>query len=232
MTTCALIPTYNNVGTVADVVRQVLRYLPVIVVVDGATDGSLEAVQAIEDERLHIVYYSTNRGKGYALKQGFQEARALGFTHVLTIDSDGQHYPDDIKWGPMHWGHAVSKDGINWEHKKIALFPDESGYIFSGSCVLDTENVSGFGDGIVAALLAFYTCHDPHTEEQQQCIAYSLDYENFTPYAGNPIISNKKTMPCFKKDFRDYLCLDGIHPNEKGHRLIADAVCDHFNFKK
>lgn len=36
----------------------------------------------------------------------------------------------------------------------------------------------------------------------------------------------------FKKDFREYLCLDGIHPNEKGHRLIADAVCDHFNFKK
>lgn len=96
MTTCALIPTYNNVGTVADVVKQVLQYLPVIVVVDGATDGSLEAVQAIEDERLHIVYYSTNRGKGYALKRGFREARTLGFTHALTIDSDGQHYPDDI----------------------------------------------------------------------------------------------------------------------------------------
>lgn len=132
-----------------------------------------------------------------------------------------QHYPDDIKWGPMHWGHAVSKDGINWEHKKIALFPDESGYIFSGSCVLDTENVSGFGDGIVAALLAFYTCHDPHTEEQQQCIAYSLDYENFTPYAGNPIISNKKTMPCFKKDFRDPNVFD--NPILGGYSMILAA---------
>lgn len=36
----------------------------------------------------------------------------------------------------------------------------------------------------------------------------------------------------FKKDFREYMCQDGIHPNEKGHRLIADAICDHFNFKR
>lgn len=114
-----------------------------------------------------------------------------------------QYYPDDIKWGPMHWGHAVSKDGMNWEHKKIALYPDKLGYIFSGSCVLDTENVSGLGDGTSAPLLAIFTGHNPLTEEQQQCIAYSLDYENFTPYEGNPIIPNRKNQPGYKKDFRD-----------------------------
>lgn len=114
-----------------------------------------------------------------------------------------QYYPDGIKWGPMHWGHATSKDGINWEHKKIALFPDDLGYIFSGSCVLDTENISGLGNGTSAPLLAFYTSHNPETEEQQQCMAFSNDYETFTPYTGNPIISNKKTQPCYKKDFRD-----------------------------
>lgn len=96
MSTCALIPTYNNVGTVADIVRRTLRFLPVIVVADGPTDGSLEAVQAIEDERLVVVSYAPNRGKGYALKQGLMKAKELGYTHVLTLDSDAQHYPEDI----------------------------------------------------------------------------------------------------------------------------------------
>lgn len=114
-----------------------------------------------------------------------------------------QYYPDDIKWGPMHWGHAISRDGINWEQKKIALFPDKLGYIFSGSCILDTQNVSGLGDGNMAPLLAIYTSHNPKTLEQQQCIAYSLDYETFTPYEGNPVIPNTADMPSFKKDFRD-----------------------------
>lgn len=96
MTICALIPAYNNVTTAADVVRRVLAYLPVIAVADGPTDGTLESLQSIEDERLTIVSYERNRGKGYALRQGFRKARELGYTHVLTIDSDGQHYPEDI----------------------------------------------------------------------------------------------------------------------------------------
>ena len=96
MKTCAIIPTYNNVGTVADVVRRTLQYLPVILVADGPTDGSLEAVKAIEDIRLTIVSYAQNRGKGYALKTGLRKAMELGYTHALTIDSDGQHFPEDI----------------------------------------------------------------------------------------------------------------------------------------
>ncbi|MCQ2331226.1 MAG: glycosyltransferase family 2 protein, partial [Paludibacteraceae bacterium] len=96
MTTCAVIPCYNNVTTAADIVRRTLVYLPTIAVVDGATDGTLESLSAIQDERLTIVSYTPNRGKGYALKQGFKKARELGYTHVLTLDSDGQHYPEDI----------------------------------------------------------------------------------------------------------------------------------------
>ena len=42
-----------------------------------------------------------------------------------------QYYPEDIVWGPMHWGHATSTDLLHWEHKPIALFPDQHGYIFS-----------------------------------------------------------------------------------------------------
>ena len=93
---CALIPTYNNVATAADVVRKTLEYLPVIVVVDGATDGTLESLEQIKDERLTIVHYEKNRGKGYALKTGFRKAREMGYTHVVTLDSDGQHYTEDL----------------------------------------------------------------------------------------------------------------------------------------
>jgi len=122
-----------------------------------------------------------------------------------------QHYPHDIVWGPMHWGHAVSKDLLHWEHKPIAIYPTEEEYIFSGSCVYDKENVSGLGTKEQPPLVAFYTAHNPVTGEEQQSVAYSTDYETFTKYTGNPVIENKKDMsgdetkenPAFKKDFRD-----------------------------
>ena len=79
-----------------------------------------------------------------------------------------QHYPDDIMWGPMHWGHALSTDLLHWEHKEIALYPDELGYIFSGSCVLDVDNVSGFGSRENPPLIAIYTNHAPDNGQQQK----------------------------------------------------------------
>jgi len=109
-----------------------------------------------------------------------------------------QHYPDDIVWGPMHWGHAVSTDLLHWEHKEIALYPDELGYIFSGSCIYDRENVSGLGTVDNPPLIAFFTHHEPEAGRQQQSIAYSVDKEHFIKYEGNPVIPNTK-----KKDFRD-----------------------------
>ncbi|MBR5255697.1 MAG: glycosyltransferase family 2 protein [Bacteroidales bacterium] len=91
---CAVIPTYNNGRTVADVVRGVLRNgLPVIVVDDGSTD---ETAQSLEGLDIHLVRHPKNRGKGIALKTGFEEARHLGYKFALTIDADGQHNPDDI----------------------------------------------------------------------------------------------------------------------------------------
>lgn len=116
-----------------------------------------------------------------------------------------QYYPEDIVWGPMHWGHAVSKDMLHWEHKPIALYPDEHGYIFSGSAVVDVDNTSGFGTPDTPALVAIFTYHDMEGEQagrtnyQTQGIAYSLDNgDSWTKYEGNPVIGNEGI-----KDFRD-----------------------------
>lgn len=117
-----------------------------------------------------------------------------------------QYYPGDIIWGPMHWGHAVSKDLVFWEHRPIALFPDNNGYIFSGSAVVDKNNTSGLGTDDAPPLVAIFTYHDINKEQagdsdyQTQGIAYSTDNgEIWVKYPGNPVITNKDGL----KDFRD-----------------------------
>ena len=93
---CVVMPTYNNGGTLRDVVEHTLSYcVDVIVVNDGCTDNSAEILASF-GERITVVDYGRNRGKGYALKQGFNKAKAMGFAYALTIDSDGQHFPEDI----------------------------------------------------------------------------------------------------------------------------------------
>ena len=105
--TLVIVPTYNNAGTLENVLQRCLKQgLPVLVVDDGSTDGTagildgmrdLEGVMADSDRpSLSIVRHPENKGKGCALKTGFLEARSLGYKYALTIDSDGQHYPEDI----------------------------------------------------------------------------------------------------------------------------------------
>ena len=92
--TCVIIPVYNNAGTITDVVQRTLRYCKdVIVVDDGSTDGSSDSLSKLGAV---VVRYERNRGKGYALKIGFKEAKARGFERAITIDADGQHFPEDI----------------------------------------------------------------------------------------------------------------------------------------
>lgn len=93
---CAIIPTYDNGTTVLDVVCRVLDHLPDIIVVDdGSTDGTADAITA-SGLPVTLVRYSSNRGKGHALVAGFRRAMDMGFDYAVTIDSDGQHFPDDI----------------------------------------------------------------------------------------------------------------------------------------
>lgn len=117
-----------------------------------------------------------------------------------------QYYPGATVWGPMHWGHAVSKDLLRWEHLPIALYPDSLGLIFSGSAVVDWNNTSGFGVNGKPPLVAIFTQHlmegekTGRTDFQYQSIAYSNDRgRTWTKYKGNPVIPNTQKI----KDFRD-----------------------------
>ena len=93
---CALVPTYNNAGTILDVVLRVHEQLrDIIVVADGCTDDTLALLGTL-DFPVTIVSYAQNKGKGGALVAGFRKALEMGFDYALTIDADGQHYPEDI----------------------------------------------------------------------------------------------------------------------------------------
>jgi fructan beta-fructosidase len=141
-----------------------------------------------------------------------------------------QYYPNATVWGPMHWGHAVSKDLVRWENLPIALYPDKLGLIFSGSAVVDEKNTSGFGDGKHAPLVAMFTYHlmegeqSGRTDFQYQGIAYSTDNgRNWTKYANNPVIPNTENI----KDFRD----TKLFWNEKSKSWsVVFAVGNHVRF--
>ena len=93
---CTIVPTYNNSGTIADVVSRLLNYSDnVIVVNDGCTDGTKEILAGFA-EKIKVVDIAKNSGKGCALKSGFAEAVRLGFEYAITLDADGQHFPEDI----------------------------------------------------------------------------------------------------------------------------------------
>jgi len=113
-----------------------------------------------------------------------------------------QHNPNDSIWGPMHWGHAVSQDMIDWQELPIALYPDELGTIFSGSAVVDWQNTSGFfpnEPGIVAIFTHHLDKANGTPIIQTQSLAYSHDQgRTWTKYEGNPVLKHP-----IKVDFRD-----------------------------
>jgi fructan beta-fructosidase len=128
------------------------------------------------DGQYHLFYQYYNGG--WALKDG--------------------RFEDPLVWGPMHWGHAVSKDLVHWRSMPVALSPDKmighsevQGMIFSGSVVFDRTNSSGLGTKRTPPLVAIYTLADTFGpgSGQRQAIAYSLDGgTNWTKYAKNPVL--------------------------------------------
>ena len=92
---CVIIPTYNNNKTLKRVIDGVLQYTNHIIVVnDGSTDATAVILEQYTD--LTLVHLPQNKGKGNALAVGFAAAKQAGYGHAITIDSDGQHFPDDI----------------------------------------------------------------------------------------------------------------------------------------
>lgn len=127
-----------------------------------------------------------------------------------------QHNPNDIVWGPMHWGHAVSTDLVNWEHLPVALAPDEIGTIFSGSAVVDKGDTAGFGKD---AMVAIFT-HDDNGE-QMQSLAYSHDQgRTWTKYAGNPVLKAPRNI----RNFRDPKVIWYDDGNGPGHWVMLVAA--------
>ena len=92
---CVIIPTYNNALTIAGVIDSVLQYTDnVIIVNDGSTDGTAAIIERFP--AVVNVTYPDNMGKGWALRKAFQRAVSLGYHHAVTIDSDGQHFAEDL----------------------------------------------------------------------------------------------------------------------------------------
>jgi len=92
---CILIPTYNNHKTLLKVIEGVLKYTKnVIVINDGATDTTAQILENFSE--VTQIHLPKNKGKGNALKVGFKKALDLGYDFAITIDSDGQHFPEDI----------------------------------------------------------------------------------------------------------------------------------------
>ena len=93
--TIVIIPTYNNAGTLQDVLERTLAQgLPVALVDDGCTDNTREILAGFKD--VTVIAHPKNLGKGAALKTAFRWALENGYSYAVTIDSDGQHYPEDI----------------------------------------------------------------------------------------------------------------------------------------
>jgi len=100
---CVVVPTYNNGRTVVGVLRRIAAITShIVVVVDGCTDDTREQIArwlaegVVTGDTFNMVDYAENRGKGHALLMGFKYAIQKGYEYALTIDSDGQHYPEDI----------------------------------------------------------------------------------------------------------------------------------------
>lgn len=91
---CVIIPTYNNAGTICQIIADVMQYTRHIIVInDGCTDNTASLLTNLD---VTVVNHKRNRGKGHALKTGFRKAREAGFDYAITIDADGQHFAADI----------------------------------------------------------------------------------------------------------------------------------------
>lgn len=180
-------------------------------------ESKLHIVLDTAGMKRNILIKVTRKSSAEALAEESQRAQ-FHFSPEINFmnDPNGLVFdPSDGKWhmfyqyspqvghmGSQTWGHAVSTDLMTWEELPVAIPMDELGAIFSGSCVVDTDNTTGFFDDNEegeSKLVALYTSAG---SVQQQSLAYSKDHGlTWTKYAGNPVISNENHK--YGYDFRD-----------------------------
>jgi len=120
---CLVIPTFNNAPFLQTLLEELKEYIrDIIVVNDGSSDATREILEGYP--QVECIHFERNRGKGPALRAGFQRARALGFSHALSMDSDSQHLPTDL---PAF----------------LESLEAEAGALVVGSRVLDHEHMPG-----------------------------------------------------------------------------------------
>lgn len=152
-----------------------------------------------------------------------------------------QYHPYDCKWGPMHWGHAVSEDLLHWEYLPVALAPDETydrDGCFSGSAVVlpDGRQLLMYTGVVIEKRL-----HGGISEKQIQCLAVGdgLSYEK---YVNNPVLDGDDLPEgCSKNDFRDpkiwqgedgsFYCVVGNRPADGSGQILLFSSQDGFQWK-
>lgn len=122
-----------------------------------------------------------------------------------------QHNPFGNTWGHMSWGHAVSKDLVNWKQLPVAIPERPNHMIFSGCVVVDENNTSGFGQNGITPLVAVYTGYNPQTGHQAQYLAYSLDHARTFTFHEGAVLDLDST------DFRD----PKVFPYEGEWRMVV-----------
>lgn len=136
-----------------------------------------------------------------------------------------QHNPAACTWENMHWGYAVSDDLVHWEEKDIALYPDQDGTMFSGSAIIDKENLTGLKTNENDVILLFYTAAGSTSVTAKdkpftQCLAYSTDGgKTFVKYDKNPLIDqiapgNRDPKVIYHEESGQYIMVFYLDQNE------------------
>ena len=153
-----------------------------------------------------------------------------------------QYYPYESKWGPMHWGHAVSEDLLHWEYLPAAIAPDtlaDKDGCFSGSAVelADGRHLLLYTGVFKGPVRPDGTCDDTQT----QCVAVG-DGINYEKYSGNPVLTDADIPDGSSKvDFRDpklwkeadgtFRCVVGNRPEDGSGQILYYSSPDGFHWK-
>lgn len=206
--------TKGTVVTVTDPAGKTYAITDEIPVAVGRNDLTVTSRLVLEDGTVAEVSYRVNvhrrqspdvyynelyRGQyHYSVKDGWGND-PNGLVYYKGVYHFFYQFYDDNKWGPMHWGHAVSKDLIHWEEKPIAFYPDENGAMFSGAMVIDEHNTSGLFEEGKGGLVALITADG---NGQRVKLAYSTD-EGETWTKVDKIAADWTDDPLQSRDFRD-----------------------------